>query len=246
MGTMFLKWVFIAGFFTLGAGFPTLQIEKPVHAEKNETAAVVQASANSAPVSLTQPAISTPNISAESAAVPAPAYASEDTGEYKLQPDDVVHVSVYEEPELSTTARVTPRGEINLPLLGNVKVQGMTIFALQQDVTRQLEADYLVNPQVQVSIQSYHNRTVSVTGAVNKPGSYQMAAEKSYKLMDLVAMAGGFSKVANISKVRIIRSGQNGQQATIEVNAKSIVKGNESKDVEIYPNDVIFVPESWL
>ncbi len=168
------------------------------------------------------------------------------SADYLIQPDDVLQISVYEEPELTTSVRVSSQGEIDFPLLGRLSIGGWSVSKLQSELTRLLEADYLVNPQVQVYIQSYHNRTVSVTGAVNKPGSYQIPPGKPTTMMEVIAMAGGFSKVAAVNKVRIIRSEAGGAR-TIEVNAKDIVqKGNKSKDVEVQPADVIFVPESWL
>ncbi len=165
--------------------------------------------------------------------------------DYQIHAEDVLQINVYEEPELTTSVRVSAQGEINFPLLGNLKVSGWTVPKLQEELTRLLEADYLVNPQVQVFIQNYHNRSISVTGAVNKPGSYQMPSGKPLSIMEAIAMAGGFTKVAAIGKIRIIRN-ENGQTLTIDANAKAIIKGDKSKDVELHPNDVIFVSESWL
>lgn len=166
--------------------------------------------------------------------------------DYVIQPDDVMQINVYEEPELTTAVRVSAQGDINFPLLGTVRAANLTVAQFQQELTRLLGEDYLINPQVQVFIQAYHNRTVSVTGAVSKPGSYQMPIGKPLTMLEAVAMAGGFTKAAAINKVKIIRL-VNGQAQTLEVNAKEIIKkGDKSKDVEIKSNDVIFVPESWI
>lgn len=165
--------------------------------------------------------------------------------DYRLQAEDILQITVYEEPTLTTEARVSARGDINFPLLGNIPAAGLTAAELQSQLTRLLEADYLVNPQVQVFIKTYHSRSVSITGSVNKPGSYEMPAGKPTSVMEAIAMAGGFTKAAAIGRIRIIRN-QNGQTVTIDANAKDIIKGDKSKDVEILPNDVIFVSESWL
>lgn len=167
------------------------------------------------------------------------------SGEYRLQPEDILQITVYEEPTLTTDVRISAHGEINFPLLGNIPAAGMTAFELQSQITRLLEADYLVNPQVQVFVKSYHSRSVSITGSVNKPGSYAMPQGKVITVMEAIAMAGGFTKVAAIGKIRIIRN-ENGQTQTIDANARDIIRGDKSKDVEIHPNDVIFVSESWL
>lgn len=183
---------------------------------------------------------------AEEGSVPDSITAAAIMNDYVLQPEDVVQINVYEEPELTVAVRVSPSGEIVYPLLGTLKVSGYTVAKLRDELIRLLEADYLVSPQVQVFIQSYHSRSVSVTGSVSKPGSYQIPAGKQITMMQVIAMAGGFTKAAAVQKVRIIRS-EGGKPVTITVNANDIIKrGDKNKDVEVQPNDVIFVPESWI
>ncbi len=166
--------------------------------------------------------------------------------EYALQPDDVLSVTVYQEPDLTTKARVTSTYEIMIPLLGHVSVEGLTATQVQEKLTHLLGEDYLVNPQVQVFVEMYHPRNVTVTGAVNKPGSYPIATERPTTLMEALAMAGGFSPAASINGTRIIRM-DNGVERTITVKVNDIVKhGNKNKDVVVRPNDIIFVPESFF
>lgn len=166
--------------------------------------------------------------------------------EYTIQPEDVLQITVYEEPDLSTKVRVTTSEEINFPLLGRLQVVGLSIMALQEKLTKLLAEDYLINPQVQVFIESYHSRDVFVTGSVNKPGSYPLPAGKPTTLMEAIAMAGGFHERAAVNNTRIIRI-ENSKEKTIVVRAKDIIqKGDKSKDVEVHANDVIFVPESFF
>ena len=166
--------------------------------------------------------------------------------EYKIQPEDILQVTVYEEPDLTTKIRVATSGEINFPLLGRLQVSGLSVMELQEKLTELLSADYLVNPQVQVFIESYHARDVFVTGAVTKPGSYPLPAGKITTVMEAITMAGGFSKEAAVNGTRIIRTA-NGKEDTIYVKANDIIKkGDKSKDVEVRPNDVVFVPESFF
>ena len=166
--------------------------------------------------------------------------------DYTIQPEDVLQVTVYEEPDLTTKARVTSSGEITLPLLGRVAVQSLTVAEIQEKITRLLSEDYLVNPQVQVFIETYHPRNVFVTGSVNKPGSYPIPTEKPITLMEMIAMAGGFDEKAAIDRTRIIRT-QDGKQMTVQVRVSDIIKkGDKSKDVAVQSNDIIFVPESFF
>ncbi len=176
------------------------------------------------------------------------ARASLDTAylDYTIQPEDVLQITVYEEPDLTTKARVTGSGEINFPLLGRIAVAGYPVIDVQEKITKALEEDYLVNPQVQVFIETYHVRNVFVTGAVSKPGSYPLPAGKPTTLMEAVAMAGGFTNEAAVNETRIIRI-QEGKEITVPVRVNDIIKkGDKNKDVEVHPNDVIFIPESFF
>ena len=164
--------------------------------------------------------------------------------EYAVQPEDVLQITVYEEPDLTTKARVTNHGEITVPLLGRLSVAGMSVTRIQEELTTRWSDGYLVNPQVQVFIDTYHPRNVFVTGSVNKPGSYQLPTERPTTLMEAITMAGGFSERAAIDKTRIIRVDR-GREQTIQVKANEIIKkGDKSQDVPVKANDIIFVPES--
>ena len=164
--------------------------------------------------------------------------------EYRIQSEDILQITVFEEPDLSSKVRVTTSGEIHFPLLGQIQVAGLSVSELQEKLTQRLAQDYLVNPQVQVFIETYHAREVFVTGSVNKPGAYTLPAGKTTTLMEAIALAGGFHEHAAVNGTRIIRI-ENGQEKRINVKANDIIKkGDKSKDVEVRPNDVIFVPES--
>ncbi len=167
--------------------------------------------------------------------------------DYHIQPEDLLDVAVYEEPDLAVKgARVTSAGEIMFPLLGRVVVAGLTVDQVQEKLIKMLAEDYLVNPQVQVSIQTYHAGYIFVTGAVSKPGSYPIPTERRTTLMEAIAMAGGFSDRASSNSTRIVRL-EGGEKRTITVRANDIVKrGDKNQDVTVYPNDIVFVPESFL
>lgn len=166
--------------------------------------------------------------------------------DYTVQPEDVLQITVYQEPDLTTQARITRAGKIQFPLLGEIDVQGYTVKQIQEKVTKLLLADYLVDPQVNVFIETYHSRNVFVTGAVVNPGSYPLPTEKPTTVMEAIVMAGGFTKDAAPNKTRIIRI-KDGHEKTMNVRADDIIKkGDKSKDVEVYQDDVIFVGESFF
>lgn len=175
-----------------------------------------------------------------------PVPASSSIEAYQIQPEDILQLSVYQEPDLTTRSRVSSSGQITVPLVGDVPVAGLTIGQVQERLTQLFGADYLVNPQVQVNIESYHASTVFVTGAVNKPGSYPIPTGRPMTVMEALAMAGGFKDEASVNATRIIRT-DGGEKRTIEVKVSDIIKkGDKTKDVAVRPNDIIFVPESFF
>ncbi len=167
--------------------------------------------------------------------------------EYRLQPEDVLNITVHEQPDLTTKTRLSADGNITFPLLGTVHVAEMTPDEIEKKIAGLLEKDYLVNPQVLVYIEEYAPKQVSVIGCVNNPGKYDMLHEKETTVLEAIAMAGGFSKIADVNSTRILRIDEEGKEQTIMIRVKDItVRGEKEKDLPLKPNDVIFVPESFF
>ncbi|HAJ56743.1 MAG TPA: hypothetical protein DCL35_03110 [Candidatus Omnitrophica bacterium] len=172
--------------------------------------------------------------------------AAAQTEKYRLQPTDVLQITINGQPNLDTKTRVTTDGFITFPLLGKVYVQGLTVQELEEDLKRLLEKDYLVTAQVVVFIEQYHPRQVSVLGEVNKPGKYDMPDEKDMTLLEAIAMAGGFTKNAYLKKVKIMRV-KDGDKQVMMVDVRDITLKNEKeKDLVLAPEDVIIIPESFF
>lgn len=166
--------------------------------------------------------------------------------EYKLQSTDILSITVHEQPDLNTKTRVTTDGHITFPLLGNVYAEGLTVQELEQKIKDLLEKDYLVHAQVLVFIEGYHPRQFSIMGEVNTPGKYDMPEEEQMTLLEAIAMAGGFTEDAEKNKTTVMRV-KDGKKTTIKVRVKDITdKGQKDKDIELEPNDVIIVPESFF
>ncbi|MCX5667397.1 MAG: polysaccharide export protein [Candidatus Omnitrophica bacterium] len=169
-----------------------------------------------------------------------------DNPEYKLQPTDVINITVHGQPDLTTKTRITADGYITFPLLGKVKVQDITVRELEQKLKELLEKDYLVNAQVVIFIEEYRSRQVSVIGEVNNPGKYDIPDEREITIMQAIAMAGGFTKHADTTKTKVMRS-EGGEKKNIVVNAKDITeKGEKDKDVGLKADDIVVVPESFF
>lgn len=160
-----------------------------------------------------------------------------DNGEYVISPDDVLDISVYGESDLTTVAKVSRDGSINYPLLGNIQAGGLTIRQLESSITDLLQRDYLVNPQVKVSIKEYSQ--ISILGEVRNPGSYQL--KENLTLTQAIALAGDFKDSADTAKVKIIRSKPGaGESSIYEVDFDDILN-KKIKDPEIKANDKIIV-----
>lgn len=165
---------------------------------------------------------------------------------YRLQPTDVLAISVHEHEDLTTKTRITQDGSITFPLLGKVQVEGLTVQDLEKKLKDLLEKDYLVSAQVIVFIEEYHPRQVSVIGEVEDPGKYDMPEEKDMTLLEVIAMAGGFTEDANINQTKIIRE-KDGKRETIIIRVSDIMdKGDKEKDIVLEADDIVIVPESFF
>jgi polysaccharide export outer membrane protein len=166
------------------------------------------------------------------------------TSQYKLQPLDILNITVHDQPDLTTKTRVGADGFISFPLVGNVKAGGLTVEELENSLKASLEKSYLVSAQVLVFIEEYHPRQVSVVGQVTKPGKFNMPPEKNLTLLEAIAMAQGFTKDAYPKAIRINRV-ENGKETTLQVNANDIMSKGK-KDILLEPGDVVVVPESFF
>jgi polysaccharide biosynthesis/export protein len=109
--------------------------------------------------------------------------------DYKLGPEDVVTITVFDLPEMTQTARVENDGTINVKLLGRVPAAGLTTTELKKELEREWGKTYLEDPVVSIFIKQFHSTPVSVVGAVAKPGLYQLPGPRT--LLQVIAMAGG-------------------------------------------------------
>jgi len=142
---------------------------------------------------------------------------------------------------------ISSEGNITLPLIGKVRVAGLGVIEAERKLAEIVDADYLIDPEVVIELKRARKKeatdTVSVLGAVRSPGNYEIVTRgKRTTLVQAILQAGGFSDVANIRKLKVIRKG-NGQNQVIRVNAENIISGKES-DIELQPEDIIHVSES--
>jgi polysaccharide export outer membrane protein len=149
---------------------------------------------------------------------------------------DVIHVSVWREPELTETAVVRPDGRISIPLAGEVSVAGKSTRVAQAEI-RTLLLTYVTDPHVTVSIIEIHSRQVFITGQVQHPGAYPIVGE--FNVLQLIASAGGLTPYARKKGIVILDSG-NRQVSRFDYS--SAVKGNEKQTMMLHPGETVVVP----
>ncbi len=165
--------------------------------------------------------------------------------DYIIGPKDGLEVKVLESEKLTTEERVNSDGIINLPLIDNVQVSGLTPIEAEEKIEMLLkDGGYINNPHVNVFVTDPKSNTVLVRGYVKKPGSYELIGEVT--LLDALAMAEGLDKESAGTTVYITRDA-GGNQEVIVVDLDDLFeKDNPSgqSNLVIHSGDVIYVPEA--
>ena len=162
-----------------------------------------------------------------------------------LRPDDVVLVKVYQEDDLTTQARVAQDGSITMPLLGAVRIGSNTVEHAVGLITQKLGQDYLVNPQVSLTIVEYGKRRFTVLGQVNQPGTYEMTSEEPLNILQAIATAGGYTRIGNPRKI-IVQRLLGDEKKIFKLNAESVAEDKNSKPFIVLPDNTISVGEKWI
>jgi protein involved in polysaccharide export with SLBB domain len=172
----------------------------------------------------------------------APQAPSSTLDNYILSPNDIVLVKVFEDPDLDSQHRISQDGTINFPLIGVVQISGRTVTQAASTIRDRLLKGYLRNPQVRVNVIQYASRRITVLGQVQKPGSYVLPNEERVDLLQAIAMAGGFTRLADEGRV-LVRRNVNGVDTILKVNAHAETKNSSSQLFEVQPDDRITVRE---
>jgi polysaccharide export outer membrane protein len=164
-----------------------------------------------------------------------------DSQSYRIGPNDVVKVQVFQVDELSSQERVNESGLIALPLIGAIQVGGLTAQEAEARIAAILAKDYLQNPQVDLYITESVNQQVTVMGSVQKPGVFPIPGQTT--LLQALALGGGFTPLAKEDEVVVFRKDSAGQMLAYVVDVEAIQKG-ELADPVLVGNDRVIVPES--
>ena len=170
---------------------------------------------------------------------PSNASAALDDRAETLGPGDQVRITVFRNPDLATDTRLSEKGSIMFPLIGEVRLQGLTPAQAGKTIADKLRSGkFVVNPEVTVAAMQTNSRQVSVLGNVNKPGRYPLDAATG-KVTDLLALAGGISPTG--SDTITLVTNRNGQSQTQQIDLPAIVAGDAGKNLELHPGDTIYV-----
>lgn len=168
------------------------------------------------------------------------ANSSNNAADYRIGPQDLLEISVFQVADLNRTVRVNGSGEISLPLIGTVHAGGRTVQQVEAEIAGKLTRSYLQNPQVSVFVKEFTSQRVTLEGAVNKPGIYPLTGQTT--LLQAIAMGAGVNDLANLQGVLVFRVIDGKKRAAV-FDLKQIRKGN-AEDPLIYGDDIVVVEES--
>lgn len=152
---------------------------------------------------------------------------------------DNVEIRVFREDDLTTRGQLSSDGTISMPLIGSVRIEGLTNDQAAAAVTRKLADGYLVKPEVSVSIEARIRKTVTVLGQAQRPGVFELPAHRQLTLVEAIGMAGGVTRIGNAKKITLKHAAGNVQI----INLSEITKGTGA-DIPLRDGDVISIPES--
>lgn len=163
---------------------------------------------------------------------------------YTLQPSDVVAVKYRYTPEYDATVSVRPDGFITLPIVGDVKVSGLTVADAQREVRTAAERR-LRDPELTFELKDFQKPRFVVGGEVDKPGQFELRGRIT--VLEAIAMAGGLKSSAKHSKVVLFRRFDETQAVTRVIDAKALAKpGRDEEDPFLRPGDFLFVPQNRI
>ncbi len=164
-------------------------------------------------------------------------------GDYLLGAGDLLSIKVFETEKLDTEVRVSSRGVINVPLLGEVNVLNMTAGEVEQHLEALYQKDYLQDPHVSIYIKEHMSKQITLVGEVEKPGTYEYVAQR--RLLDVLAIANGLKSDAGPYAYITRYNSKTSKSVNYIIDLDDLVKnGNMAQNHMILGGDVVFIPKS--
>ena len=158
--------------------------------------------------------------------------------DYLLGEGDVVTVSVYEQPDIKTTVRISGDGMISLPLLGQVSASNLSVKQLEDKIEKLLADGYIVDPQVHVFVEEFRGRKVTILGEVKSPGVYEIQGHTT--ILELISKANGLTE--NAAHTAIVQNKARVGSPVVEVNLALLMQeGQTAQNISITDGDHVYI-----
>jgi len=159
--------------------------------------------------------------------------------EYRIGPEDVLHISVWKEEDLDRKVLVRPDGGVSFPLVGDIQVSGRTPLEVQDEIRSRLQR-YVPDAEVTVSVDKISGYTVFVLGEVNNPGQFTLG--RYVDVVQALTLAGGTTPYANERNMQVLRR-QDGREVTYRFDFRDIKRGKQlEQNIILQSGDVVVVP----
>jgi polysaccharide export outer membrane protein len=159
---------------------------------------------------------------------------------YRIQPGDILAITVWQEEDLQGDVLVRTDGGVSFPLAGEILAVPMTIEELRKDIARRLEK-YIPNPVVTVALKQSGGNRIYVLGKVNRPGEFPFG--KPIDVMQAISLAGGTTSYASLDDIKILRRKSGGNQDAINFRYSDVSQGRGlEQNILLISGDTVVVP----
>jgi protein involved in polysaccharide export with SLBB domain len=175
--------------------------------------------------------------------LPPPPMQADRPEDYRLSVNDLLDFRIFQEPEFDAVIRIAGDGTAIFPMIGRVHVADKTVAEATELLRQRYMSGFLTNPQVNLTVRTYARKLFTILGQVQRPGTYPIEGSESVSLLQAIGMAGGYTRIANPSKV-ILKRREGEKENVYEFNAKKMARSGADSTFRILPGDVITVSES--
>ena len=159
---------------------------------------------------------------------------------YRIQPGDILNISVWKETDLTQDVIVRPDGGMSFPLAGDQVAEGRTVEELRRSLAEQLKK-FIPDPVVTVAVKQLNGNRIFVIGKVQRPGDFPY--NKPLDVMQSLTLAGGTTSFADVNDIRILRREDNGRQVVIPFRYDDVSRGRHlEQNVLLRSGDTVVVP----
>ena len=159
-----------------------------------------------------------------------------------LVPGELIQIKVFQEPDLDTAVRIPGNGYVNFPLIGEVALAGQSVQQATRVIHDRLQARFLVNPQVSITVVEPIKRLFTVLGQVQRPGTYRFPEQQNLDLLQVIGIAGGYTRLADPGTI-IVKRRIDGSERVIRLDGKRLARGENVEPFSMMSGDVITVGE---